>query len=75
MEWSRVIWSDEAYIVVGDNAGQIFMTRQADEIYNDECVVEKFKQSSFRVMILGCIMKGRKGPMTVLKYPEGPDGA
>lgn len=73
-EWSRVIWSDEAYVVVGDQAGQVFVTRRADEVYDDECVVEKFKQSSFRVMIWGCIMMDRKGPMTVLEYPGGKSG-
>ncbi|KAF7964410.1 hypothetical protein HWV62_8469 [Athelia sp. TMB] len=73
-EWSRVIWSDEAYVVVGDRAGQVYVTRRADEVYNDDCVVEKFKQSSFRIMIWGCIMMGRKGPLTVLEYPGGKGG-
>lgn len=73
-EWARVIWSDEAYIVAGDSAGQIFVTRRADEVYNEDCIVEKFKQSSFRVMIWGCIMKGKKGPMVCLEYPGGKGG-
>lgn len=73
-EWSRVIWSDEAYVVVGDSSGLVYVTRRADEVYNDDCVVEKFKQSSFRVMIWGCIMRGKKGPMTCLEYPGGPGG-
>lgn len=73
-EWARVIWSDEAYVVVGDRAGQVYVTRRANEVYDDNCVVEKFKQSSFRIMIWGCIMKGKKGPMAVLEYPGGPGG-
>lgn len=73
-EWSRIIWSDEAYVVVGDSAGQVFVTRRAGEEFSDDCVVQKFKQSSFRVMIWGCIMQGRKGPMACLEYPGGPGG-
>jgi len=40
----------------------------------EECLVPAFKQSSVRVMIWGCIMKGRKGPLIVLEYPGGKGG-
>ena len=42
--------------------------------YEEDCVVPKFKQSSLRVMIWACIMKGNKGPMVVLEYPGGLGG-
>lgn len=73
-EWERIIWSDEAYVVAGDKAGQVYVTRRAGEEWDDDCVVEKFKQSSYRVMIWGCIMRGKKGPMVVLEYPGGKGG-
>lgn len=48
-----MIWLDEAYIVLGDNSGQVFETQKVDKVYNDDCVVQKFKQSSFRLMVWG----------------------
>jgi DDE superfamily endonuclease len=73
-EWSKVIWSDEAYIYLSDDRGRIFVTRRADEEFLDECLVPTFKQSPIRVMIWGCIMYGRKGPLVVLEYPGGKGG-
>lgn len=73
-DWDRVLWSDEAYIVLGDNKGTVYVTRRPEEIYNEKCVVPKFKQSSLRVMIWACIMRGKKGPMVVLEYPGGRGG-
>jgi hypothetical protein len=64
-QWARVIWSDEAYIYLGDDRGRVFVTRRPDEEYLDECLVPTFKQSPVRVMVWACIMKGRKGPLSV----------
>ena len=50
------------------------MTRSVDEEYDEDCVVPKFKQSSLRIMIWGCIMKNSKGPMVILEYPGGKGG-
>jgi hypothetical protein len=73
-QWARVIWSDEAYIYLGDDRGRVFVTRRPDEEYLDECLVPTFKQSPVRVMVWACIMKGRKGPLVVLEYPGGKGG-
>jgi transposase len=73
-QWARVIWSDEAYIYLGDDHGRVFVTRRPDEEYLDECLVPTFKQSPVRVMVWACIMKGRKGPLVVLEYPGGKGG-
>lgn len=72
--WGQVIWSDESYIHLGDNRGRIFVTRRANEELHDDCLVPSFKQSSVRVMVWGCIMRGRKGPLVVLEYPGGKGG-
>jgi len=45
-----------------------------DEEYDKNCLVPTFKQSSIRVMVWACILKGKKGPLVVLKYPEGKGG-
>lgn len=31
-DWSRVIWSDEAYIRLGDKKGWVYVTRRPDEV-------------------------------------------
>jgi transposase len=73
-DWMRVIWSDECYVYIGDNRGTVWVTRAVDEEFDENCVVPTFKQSSVRVMIWACIMKGSKGPMVVLEYPGGRGG-
>lgn len=72
--WRRVIFSDECYVHVGDKCGRIFVTRRKDERQLDECVVPTFKQSKLRVMVWGCIARGRKGPLVVMEYPGGKGG-
>jgi hypothetical protein len=69
-----VIWSDKCYVYIGDDKGTIWITWRVDEEYEEDCVIPKFKQSYFWVMICVCIMKGNKGPMVVLEYPGGLGG-
>jgi hypothetical protein len=73
-EWSKVIWSDEVYVYIGDDKGMVWVTWAVDEEFHENCVVPTFKQSPLRVMLWGCIMKGRKGPLVVLEYPGGRGG-
>lgn len=73
-DWSCVIWSDEAYIQLGEKKGCVYVTRRADEEYDEEYLEPAFMQPPVRVMIWGCIMKGRKGPLVILEYPGGPGG-
>lgn len=73
-DWKHVIWSDEAYVVLGDRKGSIYVTRTKDEEFDDDCVIPKFKQSSLRIMVWGCMMKGKRGPLVVLEYPGGKGG-
>jgi hypothetical protein len=40
----------------------------------DVCTIPTFKQSSLRIMVWGCVMYGRKGPLIVLEYPGGRGG-
>ena len=73
-QWGNLIWSDECYVHLDDHSGRVFVTCRADEEYDENCVIPTFKQSSVRVMIWGCIMKGRKGPLVMLEYPGGRGG-
>src|SRR5882762_1186847 len=59
----QVIWSDECYIYIEDDRGTVWVTWVVDEEFDENCVILTLKQSSLRVMIWACIMKGSKGPM------------
>jgi hypothetical protein len=45
-DWACVIWSNECYMYIGDDWGTVWVTRSADEAWDDDCVVPTFKQSS-----------------------------
>jgi hypothetical protein len=57
-----------------DKGGRIFITRRPGEEFDEECIIPTFKQSSIRVMVWGCIILGRKGPLVVLEFPGGRGG-
>jgi hypothetical protein len=71
IDWSKVIWSDECYVYIGNTHGWVYVTRRDTEEYNKDCLIPTFKQSSVCVMVWACIMKGKKGPLLVLEYPGG----
>ena len=71
VDWEQVIWSDECYVHIGDDQETVWVTRRVDEEFDKDCVIPTFKQSSLRVMVWACIMKGDKGPLVVLEYPGG----
>lgn len=73
-DWERVIWSDEVYVVLGDRAGAVWVTRAADEEWDEDCCLPKFKQSNLRIMAWACIMRNYKSPIIVLEYPGGKGG-
>lgn len=50
------------------------MTRTKDKEFDEDCLVPTFKQSNIWIMVWGCIMKGRKGPLVALEYPGGQGG-
>ncbi|KAF2177825.1 hypothetical protein K469DRAFT_806410 [Zopfia rhizophila CBS 207.26] len=62
--WAAVIWTNEASIRIG--GGQIFVTRSAEEKYNINCYVPKFR-GYLSWMIHGSISHGYKEPL-VLGY-------
>lgn len=71
---SKIIWSDECYIYLDDRSGHVYVTHCADEEFNEDCLIPTFKQSAVWVMVWACIMKGKKGPLTLIEYPGGRNG-
>lgn len=54
-DWRRVIWTDESYIWLGGKRGKVYITRAAEEVWLEDCLVPKFsKQDS--IMIWGGIL-------------------
>ncbi|CAK5283014.1 unnamed protein product [Mycena citricolor] len=73
-QWGHVIWSDECYIHLDSGGKRVWVTRTSDEVYEQDCLVPRFKQSPIRVMVWGCITHDWKGPLIVLEYPGGRGG-
>ena len=68
------MWSDEAYIYLGNDQGHVFITWHMNEEFLNKCLVLIFKQSLVYIIVWGCIMEKRKGSLVVLKYPGGKSG-
>ncbi|KAE9385669.1 hypothetical protein BT96DRAFT_840396, partial [Gymnopus androsaceus JB14] len=73
-DWENVVWSNEAYVVLGKNKGWIWVTRRPGKELLNDCCIPKLTQSSVCCMIWGCIMKGARGPLVILEYPGGKGG-
>ncbi|KAL1711408.1 hypothetical protein EV715DRAFT_178820, partial [Schizophyllum commune] len=71
---TNVAWTDECYVHTDRSRDAIFITRRPDEKYEENCLIPTFKQSPVRIMVWGCIMKNRKGPLVILDYPGGRGG-
>lgn len=72
--WNNVAFSDEAYVVLGDGKGCIWVSREPGEEFADECCVPKLPQNPIRCMVWSVVMRGKKGPLIVLEYPGGKGG-
>ena len=48
--------------------------QSASEGYDEGCLIPTFKQSSICVMVWGCIIGGKKGPLVMLEHPGGHGG-
>ena len=53
-DWRNIIWTDESYIRLNGKGGQVWVTRQADEEYHEDCLVPRFYKKN-SVMIWGGI--------------------
>lgn len=69
-----MIWLDECYIYLSDGRGDIYVTQRPGEEFHEDCVAPIFKQSPIQIMVWGCIMEGKKGPLLALEYTGGKGG-
>jgi hypothetical protein len=67
-DWKKVIRSYECYVYLGDDRGHIYVTCCPHEELLKKCLILIFKQSTVCIMVWGSIMKGKKGPLIVLRF-------
>ena len=63
-DWMRVIWTDEAAFYIGGFRGNVWVTRNPEEEYNEQCLIPRFQKLS-HVMVWGAIVADRTGPLVV----------
>jgi len=67
-DWRRVVFSDEASILVREHRGPNKISRKPDERYNPDCIEVRYNNYS-EAMFWGCFSYDFKGPCHVY-YPE-----
>lgn len=65
-EWDNIIWSDESRYLLFENDGQQWVWREPHEKYDVDCLVPTVKSGNNGVMIWGCFVKNKLGPLVVL---------
>jgi hypothetical protein len=67
--WKRVVWTDESSFTTG-GFGKVYVTRQVEEKYLDECLVPKFRGYSSWI-IAGAISGIANGPLLFFEKEWG----
>lgn len=63
-DWLRVIWTDEASFYIGAFRGRVWVTRNATEEFNDQCLIPRFQRHT-HVMVWPAICADRLGPLVI----------
>jgi transposase len=66
-EWANVIWSDESRFEVFKGDGKRYVWRTPQEKYDPKCLIPTFKSGQESVMVWGCFMKNKLGPLVRLE--------
>jgi transposase len=73
-DWRHVLWTDESSFETGKNSQKVRVWRFPSERFDSSCLVPSFKSGRETVMVWGCFMRGKRGPLVIL--PKGSiDGA
>jgi hypothetical protein len=67
IEWENIIWSDESRFEVFGGDGKRYVWRNPQEKYNPKCLIPTFKSGQESVMIWGCFVKNKLGPLVRLE--------
>ena len=63
-DWLRVIWTDESAFYIGGFRERVWVTRNAEEEYHEQCLVPKFQRLT-HIMVWGAICADRIGPLVI----------
>lgn len=66
-EWNTVIWSDESKFLLFQSDGKRWVWRRPHEKYDVDCLVPTVKSNSEGVMIWGCFVKNKLGPLVIVE--------
>ena len=62
-EWNLIIWSDESRFEIFQSDSHHYVWRKPQEKYNIDCLIPTVKHGGDGVMVWGCFVNGRLGPL------------
>ena len=65
-KWKRVIWTDEIAMQTASNEGKVYVWREPDEEYLEDCIESTFIPGFKRVKVWGAVRYGRKSKLVVI---------
>lgn len=68
-DWKHILWTDESSFTIGKNSYQIRVWRPSSQRYDPSCLTPSFKSGRQSVMVWGCFMWNKRGPLVIL--PKG----
>jgi transposase len=68
-DWKYILWTDESSFEIGKNSQQVHVWRNPSERFHSSCIIPSFRSGRQTVMVWGCFMWGKRGPLVIL--PKG----
>jgi transposase len=68
-DWKNILWTDESSFEIGKNSRQVHVWRKPSERFDSSCLTPSFKSGRQTVMVWGCFMWGKRGPLVIM--PKG----
>ena len=68
-DWKNVLWTDESSFEISKNSRQVRVWRKPSERFDSSCLTPSFKSGRQTVMVWGCFIWGKRGPLVIL--PKG----
>src|SRR2546423_11328393 len=68
-DWKRVIFSDECKIEIGKQVRAVWVFRNEEEKFNEDCLVPALKGNRASIMVWGCFSANKLGPL--LTFSKG----
>jgi hypothetical protein len=65
-EWTRCIWIDEMAMQIESNGGKVYVWREPDEEYEEDCVELTFIPGFKRIKVWGTVQYGKKSKLVVI---------